>query len=510
MSHIFRRFFPLNKISQASVLLAFFYLFSRLVGLWRDRVLASRFGASDLLDVYYVSFNLPDLVFNLLVAGAISVAFIPVFIEYQSRKNGEEWKLANNFLNSLLLLTVLFSAALFILAPAVISLLASGFIGPKRDLAILFTRVMLVSPLIFSASVVLGSLLPVFNRFLAYAMAPIMYNLGIIFGAVVLVPTFGPLGLAEGVVLGALLHLLIQVPSIWKTGWRWRGVLQWGERGLAKIFRLALPRAIGLAAGHINWIILNAMATTAGLGAVTIFNLANNLQYLPIALVGISVAIASFPSLSREALQKDKKEFGRRVEKHLNQVVFWAVPFSVLLFFIREEAVRIILYSGNFSAVDARLTAKVLGFFLLGVIGQSLVPVLSRSFYALQNTKTPTVIGLASIILNTSLAFYLMKSGRGLMGLALAFSIAGIFNAALLLSFLKKYLSVFQFGHFSFFTGKVLLATLAMGLALYGASTLNVANNGSGLGPDFMIVVIYSFVALLTFLVFSRILKTDL
>lgn len=501
--------FSLHKISRASLLLAFFYLLSRVAGLWRDRVLASRFGASDLLDVYYVSFNLPDLVFNLLVAGAISAAFIPVFVEYQSRKNGEEWKLANNFLNSLLLLTVLFSAVLFALAPAVISLLAPGFLGPKKDLAILFTRVMLVSPLIFSASVVLGSLLPVFDRFLALAMAPVMYNLGIILGAVVLEPAFGPLGLAEGVVLGALLHLLIQMPSIWKTGWRWQGVWQWGERGLVKIFRLALPRAIGLAAGHINWVILNAMATTVGLGAVAIFNLANNLQYLPIALVGISVAVASFPSLSREALQKDKKEFGRRVERHLNQVVFWVVPFSVLLFFIREEAVRLILYSGNFSVADARLTAKVLGFFLWGVVAQSLVPVLSRSFYALQNTKTPTVIGLASVLLNTALAFYLMKSGWGLTGLALAFSVAGIFNAVLLLVYLKKHLAGWPFSRFGIFFGKVLLATLAMSMALYGASAAHVVVGG-GFWPDLIRTTAYSFIALLTFLVFSRILKAEL
>lgn len=501
--------FSLNKISRASILLAFFYLLSRVAGLLRDRVLAARFGASDLLDVYYISFNLPDLVFNLLVAGAISAAFIPVFIEYQSKKTGEEWKLANNFLNSLLLLTVLLSAVLFVLAPAVISLLAPGFLGPKKDLAILFTRVMLVSPFIFSVSVVLGSLLQTYDRFLAFAMAPVMYNLGIILGAVVLEPVFGPLGLAEGVVLGSLLHLLIQVPSIWKTGWRWQGILDWGERGLRKIFRLALPRAMGLAAGHINWVILNAMATTAGLGAVTIFNLANNLQYLPIALVGISVAIASFPSLSREALQKDKKEFGRSVEKHLHQVVFWVVPFSVWLFFIREEAVRLILYSGNFSAVDARLTAKVLGFFLMGVVGQSLVPVLSRSFYAMHNTKTPTVIGLASVLLNTALAFYLMKFSWGLTGLALAFSVAGIFNAVLLLVYLKKHLADWPFSRFGIFLGKVLLATLAMSMALYGASVAPVVVGG-GLWLDLIRAAVFSFVALLTFLVFSRILKADL
>lgn len=502
-----KRLFFLGKVGQASLLLSFFYLLSRLVGLWRDRILAGRFGATDLLDVYYVSFNLPDLVFNLLVAGAISAAFIPVFIECQAKRDGAEWRLANNFLNSLLIIAVLVSAVLFMFAPAVISLMAPGFTGPKRELAILFTRVMMISPLIFSVSTVLGSLLNVFNRFLAYAVAPIMYNLGIIVGAVWLEPKFGPLGLAEGVVLGALFHLLVQVPSVWKIGFRWRILVRWSESGLRKVFSLALPRTIGLVAGHINWIILNAMATTVGLGAVTIFNLANNLQYLPIALVGISVAIASFPTLSREALQKDSNEFVRRVERHLNQVVFWALPLSVLIFFVRNEAARLILHSGNFSAMDASLTARVLGFFLIGAFSQSLVPVLSRSFYAMQNTRTPVAIGLLAILVNIVLAMHLVKNLQwGLIGLAVAFSVAGILNAVLLLVYLKKHLAPFAMGRFLQHLGKVILAVLGMGLALYFISQFNLGGDG-GFWSDFYRALVYSALALLTFLGCSALLR---
>lgn len=497
----------LGSIGKASVLLAFFYLLSRLVGLWRDRILAGRFGATDLLDVYYVSFNLPDLVFNLLVAGAISSAFIPVFVEYQQRKKDSAWALASNFLNSLLLLAIIICLTLFIFAPSVISLIAPGFSGPKRDLAILFTRVMLISPLIFSVSTILGSLLNVFGRFLAYAAAPIMYNLGIIIGAVFLEPKFGPLGLAEGVVLGALLHLLIQLPSTWRIGFRWRAVFDWGESGLRKIFRLALPRTVGLVAGHINWIILNAVATTVGLGAVTVFNLANNLQYLPIALVGISVAIASFPTLSREALQQDKKRFAQLVLRHLNQVVFWALPFSALLYFLRHEAARILLYSGNFSSADASVTAQVLGFFLIGAFSQSLVPVLSRSFYAMQNTKTPVAISLISIVINFVLAFYFVKNLHwGLIGLALAFSLAGIFNAVLLLISLKKEIAVFRFAHFLGHLGKVVLATAGMGLILCLALWSGWFD-GSGIAGDIYRALGLALLAILTFLLLSFILR---
>ena len=279
----------------ASAMLALLGLLSRVLGVLRDRILASHFGASDLLDVYYVSFNIPDFVFNLLVVGAVSSAFIPVFIEYQSRKNGEEWNLVNNFLNILMVTMTTTVGILLIITPWIVGLIAPGFSADKKELAVLFTRVMLFSPIIFSISVVVGSVLQVFHRFLAYAFAPIMYNLGIILGAIFLVPKFGPLGLAEGVVLGALLHLLVQLPALRGVGFKWKKIWNYGDAGMIKILKLMIPRTIGLAAVQINWIILNAMATTISTGSVVILNFANNFQYLPISLVGISAAVASFP-----------------------------------------------------------------------------------------------------------------------------------------------------------------------------------------------------------------------
>ena len=489
------------------MLLAFFYLLSRLVGLWRDRVLAAHFGASDLLDVYYLSFNIPDLVFNLLIGGAISAAFIPIFIDYQSKSGKKAWHLASNFLNSFAIIVVGISALLALVAPSLISLIAPGFGGPKKDLTILFTRVMLVSPFIMGVSLVLGSLLQVFHRFLAFAAAPIMYNLGIIVGAIWLVPKFGPLGLAEGVVLGALLHLLVQLPSVWKVGFKWQAVLNWKDEGLRRVLKLTAPRALGLASIQVYAIIQGALATTIGVGTVAVFNLANNLQFLPISLVGISVAVASFPTLSREALQEEKKDFVDRVERHIKQVVFLTVPLSFLCFFLRHEIVRIILYAGNFSIEDALLTAKILGFFMLGVTSQSLVPVLSRSFYALKNTITPVLISIASILANTGLAFYLIRVQHwDASGLALAFSLAGILNAALLLFYLKKYLKIFNLAVIVNYLSKIFLAAAIMFLGLSLVAGRNFLG-GVGLINDLWRVAIYGIVAALTFLICSAMLR---
>lgn len=445
----------------------------------RDRVLASRFGASDILDVYYAAFNIPDFIFNILVVGAVSSAFIPVFIRANQRMTdrgstflqtkiepqGERQTkvgpqilrtsdvvsraghlLANSFLNILFMSVAAAVVLLFFFVSPLIGLVAPGFAGSKKDLAILFTRVMLLSPLIFSVSVVFGSVLQSFNRFLAYAIAPIAYNLGIIFGALVLEPKFGPLGLAEGVVLGALLHLAVQIPAVRRIGFRWQAVFNFTGWGIKKIFKLMAPRTVGLAAAQINTIVLYALATLMPAGAVAIYSFANNLQFVPIALVGISIATASFPTLSRKALLDDKKEFIAQLKEDLKRTIFLVVPFSVLVFLFRNEIVRVVLQAGQFSALDTLNTGRVLGFFMVGVWAQSLVPILSRAFYALQNTKTPVAISIVSVAANILLAFYFVRFGSaswrmGAEGLALAFSLAGILNALLLLVFLKRKLS---------------------------------------------------------------------
>ena len=430
-----------NSFFKASALLAVFGLLSRFSGLVRDRILASRFGASDILDVYYVSFNIPDLIFNLIVVGAVSSAFIPVFIERRTKDENKAWGLANNFLNLIVIAVAFVSAISFFFIPFIINILAPGFSWEKKEMAVLFTRVMLLSPVIFSASVVMGSILQSFKRFLAYSIAPILYNAGIIIGAIFFEPKFGPLGLAEGVVLGAVLHFLIQAPAVFKAGFRWNAVISFKDQYLRKIFTLMVPRTLGLAAMQLNWIITNAIATTIAVGSVAILNFANNLQYVPIAFIGLSVAVASFPVLSEEALVEDKKDFSSRISKTLKQILTITIPLSAIMIYLREDIVRIILGAGNFKIDDIKTTAGVLGIFGIGVFAQSIIPFLSRSFYAMQNTKIPVISAVASVLVNVGLIFYFMKFfswQNPIFVLPLAFSISGILNALLLFILLNK------------------------------------------------------------------------
>lgn len=488
----------------ASAMLAFLGLFSRVLGVLRDRILASHFGASDLLDVYYVSFDIPDFIFNLLVVGAVASAFIPVFIEYQSRKEGEEWNLANNFLNILVAIMAVTAGVIFIFTPWFIGIIAPGFSSEKKELAILFTRVMLFSPIIFSISVVIGSVLQVFHRFFAYALAPIMYNLGIIFGAIYFVPKFGPLGLAEGVVLGALLHLLIQLPALKGIGFKWKKVWHWGDAGMRKILKLMVPRTIGVALLQINLIILDALSSKISPGSVTVINLANNFQYLPISLVGISTAVASFPTLSRQALEENKTAFVERINKTLRQILFIILPISFLMIYLRTDLVRVVLGSGLFGPRDIELTGNILGFFMIGVFAQSVIPFLARSFYAMQNTRIPVIASIAGVVANIFFAWY-FSSSLQIFALPLAFSLAGILNALILLIFLKFNLRSISLKELGAYLSKLLYVCVVMVLIMILVD-LFINFDVNSMGSLYQIIIL-SLIGILTFGVFSSILK---
>lgn len=513
----------------ASAMLAFLGLFSRVLGVLRDRILASRFGASDLLDVYYVSFNIPDFVFNLLVVGAVASAFIPVFIEYQSKKDGEEWNLANNFLNILVIIMAITAGVIFIFTPWLIHLIAPGFSSEKKELVVLFTRVMLFSPIIFSISVVIGSILQIFHRFLAYALAPIMYNLGIIFGAIYFVPKFGPLGLAEGVVLGALLHLLIQLPALRGIGFKWKKVWNFsrswfwtaarvplgkrdavrnlcGDSGMRKILKLMVPRTVGLAAVQINWIVLNALATTISAGSVAVLNFANNFQYLPISLVGISAAVASFPTLSRQALEKDRTVFVEMINRTLRQILFIILPLSFLMIYLRTDLIRVVLGSGLFRPRDIELTGNILGFFMIGVFAQSTTPFLARSFYAMQNTRIPVIASIIGVVANIFFAWY-FSSNLGILALPLAFSLAGILNAAILLAFLKYNLRTISLKELGVYLLKLLFICAVMILVMILVDIF--INFGVNFLGSLYQIITLSLVGALTFVAFSSILKIN-
>ncbi len=426
-----------KTIFGAGVVLASFNLLSKIMGLLRDRILAGSFGAGDMLDIYYTAFRIPDFIFNLIVIGAVSAAFIPVFIEKYEKDKNSAWNLVSNFLNFSLVIIAVLSFILLIFTPQLMEYIAPGFDSEKKEAAIALTRLMFLSPIIFAISTIMGSALQSLQKFMSYAIAPILYNVGIIIGALFFAPNMenAYMGLGWGVILGAFLHLLIQLPTLIKSGFNWKGILDFKDSALRKIITLMIPRTIGLAALQINFIVINAIASTLAVGSITIFNFANHLQHLPIGFFGASLATAIFPAFSRRALS-DRKRFIENVYSSIKSIVLMVLPVSILMYFLRFWIVDIVLGVGNFDVGDVALTAEVLGIFSFSILAYSLILILSKAYFAVQDTRTPVVFSVISIIVNIILSFQFAY--LGVVGLAIAFSLAGNLNALLLLIGLRK------------------------------------------------------------------------
>ena len=479
-----------KTITFAAGLLAISALISRFLGLIRDRLLAGRFGAGQELDIYFTAFRIPDFVYGILIMGGVAAVFLPVFSEYFKKdETGEKaWQFTSNLLNCFLILLVLICSVLVFLTPWIVDLIAPGFSQASRELTVKLTRIMFLSPILFGLSSVFSGILHYFNRFLAYAFAPILYNLGIIFGIIFLVPIFGLSGLAYGVIVGAFFHLIIQIPAARNSGWKYLPLLNFKNFGLIKLFQLMIPRTIGSAAYHINLIVITAIASTLTTGSIAIFNLANNLQYFPIGLIGVSFSIAAFPILSKKWAAGLKQDFLETFSATFRQILFLIMPTCFLIFILRAQIVRIVLGTGEFGWLETRLTAALLGIFALSVFSVSFVTFLAKVFYSFQDTKTPVLISLISMGLNIILCFlfvFLLTDSNffkdflvnflkleqikdiRLIGLPLALSIASIFQFCLLLVFLRQKMKGFQTREILTCFWKTIIACLIMAVSAY-------------------------------------------
>ncbi len=427
-----------SVISGAAVV-AFLSLASRFVGLVRDRLLAGHFGAGDVLDVYYAAFKLPDLFFNLIVVGALSASFIPIFTKhfFSEGKRERAWEVTNNVLHLLLSGMIAVSLVLLVAARPVAMLIAPGF-SPEKQLAVAsFTRVMLLAEILLAASMIFGSVLQGIRRFFLSSLAPIFYNLGIIAGALWFVPAVGPIGLAWGVVFGAFLHLTIQLVGARAAGWRHAWMFRPRDADSREILRLMGPRVVGIGTAQINFVVFTMIASTLAAGSVTLFQFAYNIQYFPVGIVGVSYAIAAFPSFAETLSKEDKRGFVSVFSSTVRQLLFFLVPLTVMFLLLRAQLVRVIVGAGRFTWAETIMTANTLGFFTVSFVSQTLVMVLSRAFYALRDTATPLVMAVATDALALAVALWLRPS-FGVLGLAIAFSLSAIVESGLLWAALHR------------------------------------------------------------------------
>jgi len=491
----------IHSVTKAAFLLGVFSLSSRMLGLVRDRILAGKFGAGDVLDIYYASFQIPNFIANLLILGTLSVAFIPVFTDYitKARQNSdlsstekgmrvfsESWEIANTILNFSFVAILLIYLVFFFSSPYLIKYIVPGFAGTKRLQALTMTRIMLLSPVFFCLSSIISSILYSFKCFFVVALAPIFYNIGIIFGAVVLTRFFGIYGLGMGVVLGAFMHLCIQIPTARSLGFVYSPKINLKHKGVREIGKLFLPRIFGIDSSQISLLIGSIIGSMLSKGSITIYNFSNNIQTIPIGLFGISFAVAAFPALSEAVAENKMEKFKECFSDTARKVLFLVIPSMVFILVLRVEIVNIILGTGKFSSANAAFTAAALSIFCVALLSQCLMPLTSRAFYSLHNTIIPVSTSIFCMFVNVVASLYfvsiLEKKGSvyffisnmlnlhtdiRVIGLVIAFTISSWLNFLILIFLLRKWVGNLGDKGMILAIAKFVVASLFGGVSAY-------------------------------------------
>lgn len=468
-----------KTITGAAVIIGAATLVSRIVGLFRDRVFAHYFGAGQVMDAYYAAFKIPDLIYTLLIVGALTAGFIPTFTKlfFQGEDKSRAWRLANNIINISGIALIVLCGLGIIFASYFVSLIAPGFTDANKELALNFTRVMFLSPLFLGLSMTLGGIMQSLSRFVLYSIAPIFYNIGIIIGAIFLTKFLGPTGLAWGVVLGAAMHFSIQFIGAMWSGWRWHLIIDLKDKETRLVGKLMVPRTLGLAISEVNILVVTILASLLPIGSVAIYNFASNLQAVPTGIIGIPFALAVFPILSAAAARNDTRDFVNNLSSTARQILFLIVPISMILMLLRAQIVRVILGTGAFGWSATTATADALAFFSFGLFAQALIPLLARAFYSLSDTKTPFSIGVIAELVAIIAALLLMKP-LGVAGLALAGSFGAVLNLGLLAVYLRKSVGTLDGDKIISTLFKISIAAIIMGLIIQAlkyplASVLN-------------------------------------
>jgi len=397
-------------LHQAAYLLGFFAICSQVLALVRDRILASQFGAGNTLDLYYSAFRIPDILF-VTVASIVSVSVLIPFLIERFEKSEE---VAREFLDTVFSFFFCFmivcGALAFVTAPYFMKILFPVFASQSSFPELIsLTRILLLSPIFLGFSNLLASVTQIHRRFFIYAISPVVYNIGIIFGIVFLYPLFGLSGLGFGVVLGAFFHFIIQVPFIASQKMLPRLHFPIKFELIKKVILISIPRTITVSSNELAKLFLITYAALFATGSVSIFNFSLNLQNVPYSIVGMSYSLAAFPTLSKLFSGGKHKEFLEQMITSSRHIIFWSVPISVLFIVLRAQIVRTILGAGNFNWDDTRLTAAALAIFTVSLVAQNMTSIFVRSFYSRGKTKIPLLMSVLSALCVVVFSYVLVQ-----------------------------------------------------------------------------------------------------
>jgi putative peptidoglycan lipid II flippase len=466
-------------LARAGLVVSGAFLVSRVLG-WVRLVVIGRAFEPAQLDTFFAAFRIPDLIFQLVAAGALSSALIPIISALLEREEqAHAWRVVSTIINLMLVALAALAGVLFLLTPVVMRVITPGFEGEQLERTIVLTRIMLLSPIFLALGALATSVLNAGGRFAASAVAPIVYNLAIITGVLVLAPTFGVEGVAVSVVAGSLGHLLVQVRPLSRLGFRYEARIDRYDPEARRAFLLMVPRAFGLGAGQVTFIVVTALASTLAVGAVADFNIAFTLLQIPIGVIGVPLGIVLLPSLSRDAAVGRETEFAGLLTRALRLLLFVMIPIAGLAAVLRRELVDILFGGGKIGEADLDRIATTLLWFLTGLAAHALIAVLARAFYARQDTLTPVLVAIAAVVINTTLAIALVGP-LGLSGIALAIALAAWLEAVALLVILRVRLEELRLGGLARVAAQAAVGTMIASALAFGTAALI----GRAIEPD--------------------------
>lgn len=461
----------IKNLHEAAYLLAFFSILSQFFALFRDRLLAGNLGTGIELDIYYTAFKLPDLIF-VFVSALVSISvLVPLFVK-KIEKTEELKKLVDSIFTVLSFISVFILIIAFFFTPKFLQIIVPDLFNSNLgDELIMITRIMLIQPILLAISSFMGSLVQAYKKFTIYAFSPILYNLGIILGILVFYPVYGLPGLAYGVVVGAFMHLFLQIPFIFEEGIYPKLTSKIDIKKIFYIVSNSLPRTASMFANQGILIFMTFLASTMTYGSISIFNLSYNLQAVPFVIIGVSYSLAAFPTLSKYFQQKRFDDFYENISKALRHIIFWSLPVMAMFIVLRAQIVRVILGTGNFDWESTRLVAAALAIFTVSIFAQSISLLFLRAYYSMEKTLKPFLITLVSfftIILSSFIFLNLFNSNFSIhikellrltyvsdisiLALPAAFSVGQIIQMILLIVFfgnIKKYINKDLFRAFS-------------------------------------------------------------
>lgn len=446
-----------HQIGRNIAIVSLLAIASRVIGLAREIIIARQFGTSGEYDAYVAAFRVPDLLFLLIMTGSFGSAFIPVFRNLLDRDEERAWRLASAVITWTALITIVAAVIVLIFAgPIVRYLVAPGLSPELQAVSAKMMRILLLSPILLGMGIAAKGILETHSRFTMPALAPLVYNIGIIFGAVALAPRYGVTGLAIGVVIGALFHITVQIPDLLRVGLKFQPTLARVE-GLRDVATMLGPRVIGQAAFQLNFIIVTYLASREGEGKVSALNYAFAIMMLPNAVIGQSFATVLFPTMTAQAERGDIDGLRRTLANGLKPLIFMVMPAAIGLFAFREAIIRTVFQSGAFSGTSTALVVQPLAFFALALVFYSLVEILARTFYAMRNVRIPVGAGVLIMIINVVLGVILTPR-IGYTGLALSLSLSTAIEALILIAALNWGLGRFD-ASFGVWFAKVGVAT---------------------------------------------------